>query len=227
MVVCQYFRFWEWDFGVDRRTSNPMDRYLLSSDPHITDFFSTDEAIQRMQIAVSDSYDSLSVFSIYWKSDDTGGEDSSLFIDTLSKLQNVESCQRNRDGVVMPGITLADEIAGAASQSGRRKLLIIHYAGHAIAGSTPDSLIITPKIGQELGSGPEMDMSLIRNILKDLASKSLGLDVLLVIGSCCAGIAERGGKAKGTRVRGWSSCYCTQGYQQFKKAWTDIHAALV
>ena len=130
--------------------SNPMDRYLLSSDPHITDLQRStaqtvktriDEAIQRMQIAVSDSYDSLSVFSIYWKSDDTGGEESSLFIDTLSKLQNVESCQRNLDDVVMPGITLAGEIAGAASQSGRRKLLILHYAGHAITGSTPDSLI--------------------------------------------------------------------------------------
>ena len=155
-----------------------------------------------MQIAVSDSYDSLSVFSIYWKSDDTGGEDSSLFIDTLSKLQNVESCQRNLDDVVMPGITLAGEIAGAASQSGRRKLLILHYAGHAIAGSTPDSLIITPKIGQELGGGPEIDMSLIKNILKDLASKSLGLDVLLVIDSCCASIAGRAGRP---RVREWSS----------------------
>ena len=154
-----------------------------------------------MQIAVSDSYDSVSVFSIYWKSDDTGGgEDSSLFIDTLLKLQNVESCQRSLGDVVMPGITFAGEIAGAASQSGRRKLLILHYAGHAIAGSTPDSLIITPKIGQELGGGPEVDMSLIKNILKDLASKSLGLDVLLVIDSCCAGIAGRGGKAKGARV---------------------------
>ena len=100
----------------------------------------------------------------------------------------------------MPGITFAGEIAGAASQSGRRRLLILHYAGHAIAGSTPESLIITPKIGQELGGGPEIDMSLIKNILKDLASKSLGLDVLLVIDSCCAGIAGRGGKAKGARV---------------------------
>ena len=59
---------------MNRRMSNPMDRYLLSSDPHITDLQRStaqtvktriDEAIQRMQIAVSDSYDSLSVFSIY------------------------------------------------------------------------------------------------------------------------------------------------------------------
>ena len=102
----------------------------------------------------------------------------------------------------MPGITLAGEIAGAVSQSGRRRLLIPHYAGHAIAGSTPDSPIITPKIGQEPGGGPEIDMSFIKNTLKELASKSLGLDVLLVIDSCCAGIAGHGGKV---RVRGWSS----------------------
>jgi hypothetical protein len=81
----------------------PIDRYLPSNVPHIVDLQRTtaqavetriDEAMQRMQIAVSDSYDDVSAFSIYWKSDDTGGaEDSSLFIHTLSKLQNVQSCQ--------------------------------------------------------------------------------------------------------------------------------------
>jgi hypothetical protein len=159
-----------------------------------------DEAIQRMQIAVSDSYDNVFVFSIYWKSDDSGGEeDSSLFIQTLSKLQNVQTCQRSLsddDRFFMIGA----EIDQAASQSGGRKLFILHYAGHAIAGSAPDSLIITPKIDQELGCGPEMNMSLIKDQLKDLGSKSLGLDVLLVMDSCCAGIAGRGGKAKGARV---------------------------
>ena len=185
-----------------------MDRYLLNV-PHIVDLQRTtaqtvetriDEAMQRMQIAVSDSYDDVFVFSIYWKSDDTGGaDDSSLFIHALSKLQNVQSCQRSLSDDVMT-FTLAGEIARAALQSGRRKLFILHYAGHAIAGSTPDSLIITPKIGQELGDGPEMDISPIKDILKDMGSKSLGLDVLLVIDSCCAGIAGRGGKAKGARV---------------------------
>ncbi|KAF8348863.1 hypothetical protein F5887DRAFT_539027 [Amanita rubescens] len=199
----------QWGCGVIQFQfrSNPM---ALSNIPHIADLQRLtaqtvearfNEAIQRMQIAVSDSYDSVSVFSIYWKSDDTGsGEDSSLFIDTLSKLQDVESCQRSLDDVVMPGITLAGEIAETVSQSGRRKLLILHYAGHAIAGSTPDSLIITPKTGQELGDGPEMDISLIKNSLKDLASNSSGLDVLLVIDSRCAAIAGQGGKTKGARV---------------------------
>jgi hypothetical protein len=159
-----------------------------------------DEAMQQMQIAVSDSYDDVSVFSIYWKSDDTGGvEDSSLFIHTLSKLQNVQSCQRSLSDDVMT-FTLAGEIARAASQSGRRKLFILHYAGHAIAGSTAGRIIIIPKLDQELGDGPEMDISPIKDQLKDMGSKSLGLDVLLVIDSCCAGIEGRGGKAKGARV---------------------------
>jgi hypothetical protein len=186
-----------------------MDHYLLSNVPHIAALQRTTaqtvearagEAIQRMQIAVSDSYDIVFVFSIYWKSDDTGGgEDSSLFIDTLSKLQNVKSRQRSLEDDVM-SFTLASEIAGAASQSELRKLFILHYAGHTIAGSSPNSLIITPKIGQELGDGAEMNISPIKDHLKDMASKSLGLDVLLVIDSCCATIAGRGGKAKGARM---------------------------
>jgi hypothetical protein len=182
---------------------------MVSNVPHIVDLqrasaqtveTGIDEAIQRMHIAVSDSYDNVSVFSIYWKSDQTGGaEDSSLFIQTLSKLQNVQTCQQSlSDDVNLFG--LGAEIDRATSQSGSRKLFIFHYAGHAIAGSTPDSFIITPKIGQELGSGPEMNMSRVKDELKDMGSKSLGLDVLLVMDSCCAAIAGRGGKAKGARV---------------------------
>jgi hypothetical protein len=184
-----------------------MERYLLSSVPHIVDLQTAtaqtvetriDKAIQRLHIAVSDS--NVSVFSIYWKSDDTGGaEDSSLFIHTLSKLQNVQTYQRSlSDEDNLFG--LGAEIGKAALQSGNRKLFIFHYAGHAIAGSTPDSLIITPKMGQELGSGPEMNMSRIKEELKDMCSKSLGLDVLFVMDSCCAAIAGRGAKAKGARV---------------------------
>lgn len=95
---------------------------------------------------------------------------------------------------------LADEVTQAASQSRCHELFILHYAGHGIAGSTPDSLIIVPRIGQDLGSGPEINISPIKDGLKDIASKSSGLDVLLVMDSCCAAIAGRGGKAKGMRV---------------------------
>jgi hypothetical protein len=176
-----------------------MDRYLLPNVPHVVDLqrmtaqtieTRIDEAIQRMQIAVSDSYDNVSVFSVYWKSDDTGSaEDSSLFIQTLSQLQNVQTCQRSLsddDRIFRLGGEVVDR---AASQSGSRKLFILHYAGHAIAGSTPDSLIITPKIGQELGRGPEINMSLIKDELKVTGSQSSGLDVLLVMDCCCAAIA--------------------------------------
>jgi hypothetical protein len=138
--VCQHFRFWVPPTTL-RRMSNRMDRYLLPNVPDIPVLKRTtaqtveariDEAIQRMQIAVSDSYDSVSLLSIYWKSDDTSGrEDSSLFIDTLSKLQNVKSCQRSLDDDAM-SFTLVGDIAGEASQSGRRKLFILYYAGHAL-----------------------------------------------------------------------------------------------
>jgi len=157
------------------------------------------EAIQRSQTTASDSYDNVSVFSIYWKSDDTSAEDSSLFIQTLSKLQNVQTRQRGLSDDDIAS-TLIPEIYPAASQSGSRKLFVLHYAGHAIAGSTTDSLIIVPKIGQELGRGPQLNMSLIKDVLKD--KSALGLDVLLVLDCCCARakVAGQGEKAKGARV---------------------------
>jgi hypothetical protein len=187
-----------------------MDRYLFSHVPHIVDLQRStaqtvktriDEAIQRMRIGVSDSYDIISVLSTYWESDDTGGaEDSSLFIETVSKLPNVQTCQRSLPDDVRVFDFGTDVDRQSKPQPGSRKLFILHYAGHAIAGSTPDSLMITPNIGQELGSGPEMNMSVIKDILKDMSSKSSGLDVLLVMDCCCAAIAGRGEKAKGARV---------------------------
>ena len=195
-----------------------MDHCLLSNVPHIVDLHrmtaqtietEIDKVMQRMKIAVSDSYNNISVFSIYWKSDNTGSaEDSSLFIQTLSKLQNVPPCQlslSDDDRVFGLG---AEVVNRASSQSGSRKLFILHYAGHAIAGSTPNSLIITPKIGQELGRGPEIEMSLIKDELKVTSLKASGLDVLLMMDSCCAAIAGRGGKAKGARVELMAATAC-------------------
>jgi hypothetical protein len=193
-----------------------MDRCLLSNVPHIAELqrmtaqtieTKIDEAIQRMQTAAPDSYDGVSVCSVHWKSG--GAEDSSLFIQTLSKLQNVQTCQRSLfDDDMFP--ILMHEIYRAALQSRSRKLFILHYVGHAIVGSAPDSLIITPEIGQELGSGPEMNMSLIKDALKDMSSKLLGLDFLLVMDSCCAATAGRGGEGQGCKG-GACGCYCTQG----------------
>jgi hypothetical protein len=93
---------------------------------------SIDEAIQRMKIAVLDSYDIISVFSTYWKSDDTGSaEDSSLFIETVSKLHDVQTCQRSlSDDAHMQVFSLGTEVLHqAAPQSGSRKLFILHYTG--------------------------------------------------------------------------------------------------
>jgi hypothetical protein len=201
--------------------SNSIDRYLLSNLPPIVDPQGVsaqtvetriDEAMQRMQIAVSNSCDNVSVFPIYWKSDDTGGaEDSSFFIRTISKLHNVQTCQRSlsddRNQVFRLGGEVIDQ---AESQSRSRKLFILHYVGHAIAGSTSDSLIIVPQLDQELGSGPEIDMSFIKDELKVTASDCLGLDILLVMDSCCAVIAGRGGKAKGSRVELVAAAACKE-----------------
>jgi hypothetical protein len=190
--------------------SNRMDHYLRSNLPPLVGLqrmsaqtikTRIDDAILRMQTAVSDSYDNVFVFSMYWKSDDTGGaEDSSLFIETISKLRNVQTCQRCLSSDDKTHQVAYEVIKRATSQSGNRNLFILHYAGHAIAGSTVDTLIIVPKLGQELGSGPEIDMSWIKDGLKLEASRSLGLDILLMMDSCCAAIAGRGGNASGSRV---------------------------
>ena len=219
-----------------RRMSNPVDRYLLSNVPHIADLQTAtaqtvetriNEAIQRMHIAVSDSYDNVSVFSTYWKSDNTGGvEDSSLFIQTLSKLQNVQTFQQSLsddDRIFRLGPNVVDK---AASLSGSRKLFILHYAGHAIAGSTPDSLIIVPKIGQELGRKREINMSFIKEELKVTSSRSSGLDVPLVMDSCCAAIAGRGGKVRGARME-LMAATSRKGLSNSRKDGRDLHAALV
>jgi len=101
-----------------------------------------------MHITVSDSYDTVSVFSVYWESDNTdGADDSSLFIQTLSKLQNVQTCQQSlSDDETLLG-SLGLNIIRAVSQSRTHKLFIFHYAGHTITGSTLDS----PQTGSGAG----------------------------------------------------------------------------
>ena len=129
-----------------------------------------------MQIAVLDSYDNVSVLSIYWKSDDNGGaEDNSLFIQTLSKLWNVQTCQQSLSDDHRIFRLGAEVVDRAASQSGSRKLFILLYAGRANAGSTyTRQLHYHPQ--NQSGAG------------------------VLMMNSCCAAIAGRGGKAKGARV---------------------------
>ena len=72
-----------------------MERYLRSSIPSInlpsmdvvTVKTKVDEAIIRLQIAVTDTYDSIGALSSYWAADDSGSQsDSDLFLEALSVL---------------------------------------------------------------------------------------------------------------------------------------------
>ena len=158
-------------------------------------------AIQRIQTATTDFYENILVFSTYWESDDTGGmQDSDLFIRTLSQLHTVQSHKRalsDNDWAV----PLSYEISEYAQQQPKtRRLFVLHYAGHAKGDSTSDNLIIVPKIDQEIDEGPEINMSLIKEGLKALCSKTSGLDVLMVMDCCCASVAGRGTTAKGARM---------------------------
>ena len=120
----------------------------------------TGEAIRRLQIAVSDSYDNICVFSVYWQSDDTGAADSSLFIHALSQLRfrNIQLATYQRSLSKANHKFGSEVVNRAKSQSGGRKLFILHYAGHASPGSTSDLLLITPEFRQKRDDGPHVDM---------------------------------------------------------------------
>ena len=188
-----------------------MDSYLLSNVPRsIVKLQRTkaqsvkaklEEAIQRIQIAAASSYDNIIVLSLYWKSDDTGGAaDSDLFIQTLSQLQNVQTYQKSLSDEVSLLELIADISPIVSRLSESRRLFILHYAGHAISNTAPDNLIVTPRIGQKLDSGPYINMFHIKTMLKDMASKSKWLDILLVMDFCRVAISGRGMNTKGARV---------------------------
>ena len=59
-----------------------------------------------------------------------------------------------------------------------RKLFILYSAGHAVVSTTSDNLIIMPRISQEESSGSRLNMTFIRNALKELAAISEGMDIL-------------------------------------------------
>ncbi|KAI9136902.1 hypothetical protein BKA69DRAFT_77402 [Paraphysoderma sedebokerense] len=160
-----------------------------------------ESAIERLRVAVSDKYDAVGVFSFYWESDNTGAKkDSELFVNTLSTIQ---------DGVVAHSYSTPDESSSMEiitklcpvlqSLCGKRKLFILHYAGHAIEGCTSANLVLTPKAGQARDIGPEIEFSTIKDALKYKAKH--GLDVLFIMDCCCASIEGRdwvitGGRAE-------------------------------
>jgi len=180
-----------------------------------------DNAVNRIQTAAADSYDSISVYSINWAEDDTGGmQDCELFIETVSKLQPeaITSIQRSITHADWDTPLLGDITKFVESQISvkPRHLFILHYAGHAKGDSTFDHLIIVPKIGQlEEDSKsdddppvpkpvpklePHVNMSFIKDGLKTLCERSPGLDILLVMDCCCASVAGRGDRVMGARV---------------------------
>src|ERR1700722_19907098 len=65
-----------------------------------------------------------------------------------------------------------------------------------------------------------MNISYIKDELKAQGSKSSGLDVLLVMDCCCAGIAGRGGKAKGSRVE-LMAATPRKGIRQVRRTFTQ------
>jgi hypothetical protein len=158
-----------------------------------------EDAIQRLGVATSNVYDKISVFSTHWGSDVTGADkDSSLFIETIQKLQNVDAhkhilSQKHTDMELDYNVFRA-----LPPKTSSRKLFIFHYAGHGIPGTT----LVTPKIGQKLDEGPEIDLSRLKTHLKGVALRQAGLDVLFVVDSCLPAVAisGRGPMVKGARV---------------------------
>ena len=156
------------------------------------------DAIQRLGVATSNNaYDKITVFSTYWGSDDTGADkDSSLFIETIRKLHNVDAykyilSQEHTD------MKLSRDVFNALPSGTlpSRRLFIFHYAGHSIAGT-----LFTPKSDQKFGTGPEINPSRLSKDLKAEASSQAGLDILFILDTSCSSNSIQGVKAKGARV---------------------------
>jgi len=190
-----------------RRMSNSLDRYLLETIPAVVNLQKMEmttvkariqNAISRAETVALDHYNDISILTTHWQSDDTGGDkDSSLFLSTISKLQNGTTNLTARTRIIEDGQKIApllNEITLQAEEmTGHRQLFILHYAGHALATSASNSLFITPRIALQEFQGPMLNMSLIKEALKDMAGASKkGLDVLLLLDCCCAAVAGRG-----------------------------------
>lgn len=124
-----------------------LDRYLMTSVPvvrnlqinrsqHVRE--RVEDAISRFDLASLDCYNSISTLSTYWQSDDTGSaEDSSLFLETISKLKTneleVKTCTRIIAEEEKALHLMKDVNEKASTMTGKRKLFILHYAGHGVA----------------------------------------------------------------------------------------------
>lgn len=197
---------------------NRLDRYFLSNIPPVirlerlqsgTVKQQVEDAMQRVTIASKDHYDYISILSVYWAADDTGSkEDSELFIETISKLED-EGTRVYTEALVLSDnekvITITMKLNDLVeAMTGARQLLIFHYAGHGTGHKDHDNLIATSKISQgelgELVKVSHLNMTLVRDTLRDLASTSIGLDALMLLDCCSASIAGRGKIITGERV---------------------------
>jgi len=184
--------------------SSDMECYLRSSVPSLITVNASsmveqvNQAVSRLQVAATDSYDSITILSMYWASDNTGSKkDSELFLNTLSNLGPTGTVEILNDASTLDLVMKYREMSGLLT--GHRRLFILHYAGHAVPGSTTRDLTLVPKIGQEKDEGPTFDFSLVKAMLKGDAAVNSGLDVLFVMDCCCAAIGGRGGTV-GARV---------------------------
>ena len=187
------------------RMSHALDRYINNSLESIDNLDKFDAvtvqqkmelAIGRMSVASLDYYNSISALTCHWEEDKTGGnKDSALFLETLSKLDNTTTHTRSIGDDEKVTTLHQEMIALAKSIQGRRRLFILHYAGHAISAAPSNELVIIPKV-----DSPRMSMTYLRDGLKHLAEDTDGLDVLIVLDCCCAAIAGRGTVIGGSRV---------------------------
>ncbi|KAN0081968.1 hypothetical protein V8E54_003266 [Elaphomyces granulatus] len=144
-----------------------------------------DQAVKRLKIATEDNYDAIGILSLRWISDNTGAIlDTKLFVDTVSSLLSTEF------GVIVRVGEMMEQLVG------RRKLVILHYAGHVVRGCTSNRLELTPRIGQEEET---LDFSSIKNMITERALKTSGWDVLFIMDCCCSATGGRDGRL-GSRV---------------------------
>lgn len=175
---------------------------LAASDVHTE----LDRAWTRSAHLLTLHYEAISVFSSSWMGDDSGGnEDSQLFIDTTKILPAVSdravAFQIPSDYPFAAFISRLMTAFQSLTRISGRKLFIVHYAGHAEAGSTSEALVLVRHAGDgDPDSKASADVSdvlpfnLIKQIIKTSSSGINGFDLLYVMDCCCSALGGRGPK---------------------------------
>jgi hypothetical protein len=163
-------------------------------------------AIQRVKTTSKAHYDSISVLSTYWEADETGGVlDANLFLQTISQLHD-EDTRVTTDVHVLPDNAKVYHLISKINSlvealTGARRLFIFHYPGHGASDRNTNNLIISSKIskGKRI-NGSHLNMTLIKDTLRDLASTCVGLDVLILLDCFPASLGRRSKTSIGRRV---------------------------